>query len=170
MTLPDTPPAHEPWWGKGGLEFSCLGCGRCCRGDPGGIFLTLMEELRAARFLQMDLERFRRSCETDRWRFRSLRERSGGACLFLDDRGRCGIYRVRPLACRSWPFWPELLKSSQAWDEAARRCPGMNQGRRWSPRRIEAILAVHRRHSSRLQQDCQVERAGREKALRKEQS
>ncbi len=133
------------------MTFSCLGCGRCCRGDAGAVFLTPREERRIAAFLAMDLQGFRRSCLTGRWRFPSLKERHGGACVFLESRGRCRIYRVRPLACRSWPFWPELLDSPQAWGAAARDCPGMNQGRRWSGQRIASILAVHRRHGLRLE-------------------
>ena len=35
-------------------------------------------------------------------------------CVFLKEdpeRGRktCSIYPVRPLQCRTWPFWPENL-------------------------------------------------------------
>jgi len=47
--------------------------------------------------------------------------------VFLVD-GRetaCSIYAARPEQCRSWPFWPELLRSPQALREAARLCPGI---------------------------------------------
>lgn len=42
----------------------------------------------------------------------------------------CAIYPVRPLQCRTWPFWPENMKSRAAWDRAAKGCPGMNRGGR----------------------------------------
>ena len=68
-----------------------------------------------------------------RW---TLDERCNGDglydCVFLerDDEGKagCSIYPVRPSQCRSWPFWPENLRSSTAWQRAAVTCPGMAKG------------------------------------------
>jgi Fe-S-cluster containining protein len=42
----------------------------------------------------------------------------------------CSVYDVRPLQCRTWPFWDGLLSSKKAWDEAGKRCHGINQGSR----------------------------------------
>ncbi len=38
------------WWEEG-LRFTCLGCGRCCRGEPGAIYFTPEEEAAMAAFL-----------------------------------------------------------------------------------------------------------------------
>jgi hypothetical protein len=50
-------------------------------------------------------------------------------CVFLVEmapgRRGCSIYPVRPQQCRTWPFWPSLLRSEACWDEARRGCPGM---------------------------------------------
>ncbi len=55
-------------------------------------------------------------------------------------RGRCSIYSVRPLQCRTWPFWPENLEDKQSWNKAARKCHGMNAGRRsFTLKQIEAL-------------------------------
>ena len=43
---------------------------------------------------------------------------------------QCSVYEVRPLQCRTWPFWPENLWSKKTWDHAAKRCHGMNAGHR----------------------------------------
>lgn len=67
---------------------------------------------------------------------RSLKERKtehGRDCIFLDRESQpgkalCSIYEVRPQQCRTWPFWPENLRSEGAWARAARGCPGMNEG------------------------------------------
>ena len=49
-------------------------------------------------------------------------------------------YPVRPLQCRTWPFWDTNLASQSAWDRAARRCHGMNHGRRtFSREEMEAL-------------------------------
>lgn len=52
----------------------------------------------------------------------------------------CSIYEVRPLQCRTWPFWPENVESRETWDHAAQRCHGMNHGRRqFTAEQIEAL-------------------------------
>jgi Fe-S-cluster containining protein len=63
-------------------------------------------------------------------------------CIFLRKiagRKLCAIYPVRPNQCRTWPFWSENLTNSDAWNEAARRCPGINRGKRYSFEEIEKI-------------------------------
>ncbi|MGI6075463.1 MAG: YkgJ family cysteine cluster protein [Pyramidobacter sp.] len=131
------------WWFAGGLRFECLGCGRCCRGESGGIFLRPKEEFRIAGLLGLDPTAFRRKYETGRWRFPSIKERPDGACVMLSPRNRCEIYPCRPLACRTWPWWPEVLRTPQRWNDAAGHCPGMNSGKLWSGRQILEILNAH---------------------------
>jgi Fe-S-cluster containining protein len=60
----------------------------------------------------------------------------GYDCTFLDrqtmpGRAVCSIYEDRPTQCRTWPFWPENIRTSRDWNAARRRtpCPGMGQGR-----------------------------------------
>ncbi len=131
------------WWEKG-LFFSCLGCGRCCRGEPGAIFYTPAEEERIARFLSFSVEEFRRRYTTSRWEAPSLSEKKNGECILYDGASdRCAIYPVRPLQCRLFPFWPVLLESEQAWNDAARLCPGMNSGEYVSPGKIRALLTLN---------------------------
>jgi Fe-S-cluster containining protein len=56
-----------------------------------------------------------------------LRKPSDRQCLFHRD-GRCSIHPVKPVQCRVFPFWPEIIESAEAWDQTAQRCPGMNKG------------------------------------------
>ena len=51
----------------------------------------------------------------------------------------CSIYLVRPLQCRTWPFWSSNLTSAEAWNRAAKTCPGMNRGKRCEFATIEDI-------------------------------
>ncbi len=51
----------------------------------------------------------------------------------------CSIYSVRPLQCRTWPFWSGNLSSKAAWESASKRCPGMNQGELFDRARIEKL-------------------------------
>ena len=46
----------------------------------------------------------------------------GGSCVFLGDDGKlCGIYEARPVQCRTYPFWPNILQSMESWNEECRR-------------------------------------------------
>jgi len=63
-----------------------------------------------------------------------------GACIFLDSRGQCEIYAVRPVQCRTYPFWPEVVGSAAAWRSEARRCEGINRGRVVSVDRIRKAV------------------------------
>ncbi|MDD3917869.1 MAG: YkgJ family cysteine cluster protein [Synergistaceae bacterium] len=131
------------WWEEG-LHFTCLGCGRCCRGEPGAIFFTPEEEEKIASFLSLPVSEFRRRYVTSRWRAPSLKEKNNGDCVFYDAAAdRCFIYRVRPLQCRLFPFWPALLESEEAWNQAAALCPGMNQGDFHTAREIRGLLGLN---------------------------
>lgn len=130
----------EPWWGNG-LRFGCLGCGRCCRGEPGAIWFTEREERVLAQRLSLSPDEFRRRFVTSRYGRLSISERPNGECSLLDgDKGCCTVYAVRPLQCRLFPFWPSLLESPEAWEEESHRCPGMNQGKLHPSWLIERLL------------------------------
>ncbi len=133
--------AKEVWY-QAGLSFECTQCGNCCSGDPGYVWATKEEVRRISKFLG----------RTDGWLekkhlrrvgFRySLTERSDGDCIFLKREGgkaTCGIYPVRPVQCRTWPFWRRNLRSSDEWNEAHKSCPGMNCGKHYDYVQIETL-------------------------------
>lgn len=133
----------RPPWFSHGLRFSCVACGRCCRGAPGAVFLLPAEERALAAAFGVNVAEFRARFETTRWRFPSLRERALGECVMHGADGMCRVYALRPLMCRSWPFWPRLLVSPEEWARAARHCPGMDVGELHTPREITSRLAEH---------------------------
>ena len=64
-------------------------------------------------------------------RYSLTEDKKNGDCCFLktvDGKRICSIYPVRPLQCRTWPFWDSNLQSAEDWAEAADGCPGMNTG------------------------------------------
>ena len=67
---------------------------------------------------------------------------NAGTCIFLDAGGQCGIYAVRPVQCRTYPFWPELVGSEAVWQREARRCEGINRGEVVCITRIHEALRV----------------------------
>jgi len=132
----------KKWW-SGGLRFSCIGCGRCCQGEPGAIWITEVEKKRIALNLDVEEDTFLNSCCTTRWGGLSLKERKNGDCFFWDrGSGKCSIYQVRPLQCRLFPFWPSILVSRENWEEQAIQCPGMDRGKYYSAEEIAGKLQL----------------------------
>lgn len=134
---------RTPWY-IDGLHFECKECGACCSGPGEGyIWVTKQEIEFIAEYLKITVEQLRQKY-TRRVGLRTtiIEEPETRDCIFLIDRaGRkgCEIYPVRPSQCKNWPFWPENLKNPGTWNQAARKCPGINRGRFYSFEEIERI-------------------------------
>lgn len=143
----------EPWYAEG-LSFTCTQCGNCCTGGPGYVWISQEEINRLAAHLEITVhEVLAHYCRRLSGGY-SLKEVRTPAnkydCVFLRTtkvgKGKsakvvrtCQIYRVRPLQCRTWPFWDGLLSSRENWDRASESCPGMNKGKRYTREQIEAL-------------------------------
>jgi Fe-S-cluster containining protein len=156
--VPNTDPATQPWYADG-LQFTCSQCGNCCTGGPGFVWMSRDEIVRLAEFLKITpeetVERYCRKVD-GKFSLNEVRDPATGSydCIFLKEmpappakdgqitqsRRGCSIYPVRPLQCRTWPFWPENLSSRKMWDHQARKCHGMNApGRSFTLGQIHAI-------------------------------
>jgi Fe-S-cluster containining protein len=176
----------EPWYADG-LRFTCSQCGNCCTGGPGFVWISREEIGRLAEFLRITpREVVNRYCRKVNGRISLTETRvpSGNFdCVFLQEekvtqtrrgadgrdervtftRRGCSIYPVRPLQCRTWPFWPENLSSPEAWAHSAKRCHGMNHGRRaFTREQMEAL-----RDAKDWPQDPPTSAAGRRDASRR---
>lgn len=136
--------ADAPWY-REGLRFQCTGCGGCCTGAPGYVWVTRAEIAAMAAALDMDVEQFGKRYLRQVGNRYSLIELSGGDCVFLDaDLRHCRLYRHRPRQCRTWPFWPSNLGSPEAWDDVAQCCPGVGRGRLYTLEEIAQRKGVVR--------------------------
>lgn len=132
----------QPWWSDG-LRFTCTRCGRCCKGpEPGYVRIDGDEMAALCERLELTPSAFgkqylRRLSDGTI----ALTEHPNGDCIFWEDGLGCSVYDVRPVQCRTFPFWPEVLATEADWDDYASDCPGMGHGRRYARKRIEAILA-----------------------------
>ena len=136
--------ADEPWY-AGGLRFKCTGCGDCCTGGPGYVWVNQQEIDALARRLQMTPEAFEKQYVTRIGIRRSLKELRyrGYDCVFLHpETRRCTVYEDRPRQCRTWPFWDSNLKSPEAWEATCEACPGAGKGKLYSIELIEEQAAV----------------------------
>lgn len=129
------------------LRFGCTGCGDCCHGGGGyHVYLDAREAERIRRHLGLSPSWFRR-----RYLRRTgegdliLNQDSADRCRFLAPDNRCGIYSVRPVQCRTYPFWPEIMRSRAAWRREAVRCEGIDRGAVVPLAKIRAALARHKK-------------------------
>lgn len=126
------------------LRFECTGCGRCCFGsDDNFVRIDDTEAEQIRTYLGLSKAWFRRRYQVplDSDRRQGIRLR-GGRCIFLDDDLRCSIYAVRPTQCRTYPFWPEVLRTRGTWNAEAKRCEGIDRGKAVDVKFIEKQLRV----------------------------
>lgn len=148
MTAAKVKTKEAPWY-EDGLCFECTQCGNCCTGPPGYVFVTKAETERIAAFLEGRGRRLGPEHLRKVGRRHSLTEDSvSGDCCFLehapDGKRTCGIYPVRPLQCRTWPFWDDNLASIESWEAVAEGCPGINRGPRHDFVQIEIRRTARR--------------------------
>ncbi len=133
---------EAPWY-RDGLHFTCTGCGNCCTGPPGVVWVDDEEIEQIAAYLGKSVGEVKLLDARLVGNGVSLREFANGDCIYFDGRTRkCTIYPVRPKQCRSWPFWRSNLASPQAWAETQRHCPGAGRGDFVSLGEIEALAAL----------------------------
>jgi Fe-S-cluster containining protein len=92
------------------------------------VYLTEDDLRQAASHLGMTPHEFEGRYVYRTRHMRRLRKPGGGAqCHFLKD-GGCSIHPVKPVQCRLFPFWPELVESRVHWNATGRWCPGIGKG------------------------------------------
>lgn len=133
----------KPQWYAAGLAFECADCGQCCAGpEEGYVWVTPAEIAAIAGELGIgETEMRRKHVRKVGRRFSLVERKDNNDCIFLtgqaDGTRKCLIYSVRPTQCRTWPFWPGNLASSEDWALAHMRCEGINRGRQFDCDEIE---------------------------------
>ncbi|MGB5259615.1 MAG: YkgJ family cysteine cluster protein [Gammaproteobacteria bacterium] len=134
----------KPFFESNPLRFSCTRCGKCCQtAGEYYVFLSGQEAEQIRSFLGLSPAWFRR---------RYLSRLEDGqlvlvtgrdeCCIFLDREGRCRIYSARPVQCRTYPFWPEVVNNRRNWRREARRCEGIDVGPVASKRAIRRAIRI----------------------------
>ena len=126
---------HE--WYSEGLPFECTQCGACCTGAEGYVLVSDDESRAIATRLGVSYDVFLKKYTHMTPAGRSLTERAtahGQDCVFLDretlpGKAVCSLYEHRPMQCRTFPWWPENLRSERTWARVGRQCEGVGRGR-----------------------------------------
>ncbi len=134
----------ERRWYADGLRFGCTQCGNCCRthGSYSYVYLADADVRAIADHLGLTPPAFLAAhcAREDGWVTLRI---DAPACPFLDAGNRCSIYAVRPMQCRTWPFWRENLERA-AWEgPVSACCPGIGQGPRIDSDQVERIADVN---------------------------
>jgi Fe-S-cluster containining protein len=139
-----TSPGRPARWYEGGLRFTCTACGNCCKnhGDYAYVYLKEREAEAVAAHLALDLDTFlARHCRhVDGWLTLRMDDPQ---CPFLTAEGRCGVYPVRPVQCRTWPFWEHTLVEATWRADVLSTCPGAGTGTLHGPDEVERIAQAH---------------------------
>lgn len=111
-------------WFEGGLRFQCEQCGKCC--GPGALRMYEAEVRGIATYLRLDFEHV-----VELYGLKKIGDLyetvATEHCIF--QRGKkCSIYPIRPVQCRTFPFWPENMLGADEWEGLANYCPGINAG------------------------------------------
>ena len=126
-------------WYEDGLQFECTLCGACCTGPAGYVGFTEAEGRAMAKRLGLNYPAFLREYAhrmkdgRDGFSLNEVKTEHGYDCIFLDresepGKALCSMHEVRPMQCRTWPWWPDNLKSQRAWQQTGRKCEGVGRG------------------------------------------
>lgn len=139
----------ERWWAEG-IRFQCQGSGKCCvsRGEFGFVYMTLEDRRRMAKVLKMKTSAFTKTHCSMTDGVYHLKETEAD-CRFLDGK-KCSVYEGRPVQCRTWPFWPEVMSPKTWTQQVARFCPGVGKGRIVSAEEIQSVLDEQKKWESEL--------------------
>ena len=119
----------KKWWSEG-VRFECQGSGQCCvsRGQYGYVYLTLEDRQNMGRLMKITTSEFTRKFCAKTDGVYHVADGPTPDCQFLKN-NRCEVYQARPMQCRTWPFWPEVM-APKAWaKEVAAFCPGVGKGK-----------------------------------------
>jgi Fe-S-cluster containining protein len=142
MAKPKKNSDAAPWYQEG-LRFECSGCGDCCTGAPGYIWVNQAEIDDLAACLEISPAEFEKIYVRRVGIRRTLHELPGSYdCVLFDSKTRkCTVYDARPRQCRTWPFWKSNLRSEATWAETCEICPGSGQGQLYQLEHIETERA-----------------------------
>jgi hypothetical protein len=109
------------------LRFACQpGCTKCCN-VKGFVYITENDLQRMALYTGLSAKAFEKKYVVRFKQLLRLRKPRKSQCHFLLE-GGCSVHEVKPVQCRLYPFWPELVEERLHWETERINCPGIGKG------------------------------------------
>jgi Fe-S-cluster containining protein len=90
----------------------------------------------------------------------SIKNRGGGCALLDQDRKTCRVHEVKPLQCRSYPFWSHSLVGEAEFEAEKERCPGIGEsGEEISAKTIIREMVIGQIHARGVGENWTYEEA-----------
>lgn len=107
---------------------ACSRCpARCCRGRSGNVWLNADEMQQIVHHLNINPVDAMNGFFYKKENRLVIREQYDGkefCCIFLGEDSKCSIYPVRPLQCRTFPFW-DYYRARDRLSLLEKECPGV---------------------------------------------
>ncbi|MEM2099376.1 MAG: YkgJ family cysteine cluster protein [Candidatus Bathyarchaeia archaeon] len=115
------------------VRFECTKCGLCC-GDTKEktrhILLLTHEAEEIATYTKQPIAKFAEKT-TDKTPYTyEIKKDGNGKCNFLATNNNCGIYAIRPLICRFYPFELKINKNKKHQFLYTTECPSIGKGKK----------------------------------------
>lgn len=109
------------------LEFSCKGCGNCCK-EKGYVFFNESDISKAAKYLNLNpLVFINKYLDYDDSLGHHIKVDGEKRCHFLDEKDKCIIHKAKPTQCETFPYWKEYTdkNGNLISDKFNRHCKGV---------------------------------------------
>ncbi|MBF0412842.1 MAG: YkgJ family cysteine cluster protein [Desulfamplus sp.] len=113
------------------FEFNhaaCISClAACCKGSSGNIWVNSADIRNICHILEINqIDGINKFFEKrgNRYSIRECVDDKDYRCIFLNSANRCSIYSVRPLQCRTFPFWEHFKRHTE---QLINECPGVQK-------------------------------------------
>jgi Fe-S-cluster containining protein len=110
------------------IGFKCTGCGNCCSGSSGYIWLNKQEQINISKKLNLPLKKFLEKytfIAENKISLKEIKKKENDYwCIFLEKNKKCKIYDVRPHQCKSYPYWKNVVDDKNYLEFVLQDCPG----------------------------------------------
>ena len=105
--------------------------GKCCTGSSGHVWLTKTDISDISQKLELDPRAFLKKYarwipRMEKWSLIEKNIADDYHCIFLEGGKLCSVYEVRPVQCRTFPYWPNVMETKETWLEEKLICEGID--------------------------------------------
>ncbi len=140
------------------IKFECQGSSNCCvsRGTYGFVYLSSKDIKELSKYFSISTLQFKKKyCERTDGYLHLKEINMNGNCQFLKGT-KCSVYKARPIACRSWPFWKENMNPKKWNKEIINFCPGIGKGKTIKIIEIEKKIINDLKNETLIEKERQI--------------